>query len=62
MNNHINELYQYPSWIDTMTTEDRMQWYKYIKTIVLPRLTKMGEDTTKLTKSIREFEIRNNIS
>ena len=59
MSNQLNELKNYPKWIDTLTKEQQYEWYVNIKKS-LPQWQKIGE-TNELELAIKEYEIRNNI-
>lgn len=60
MKEKLNELRNYPKWIDSLTTEQRYQWYLRAKDIVI-RLKRMGDDTTDLEVAIKDYEVRNGI-
>jgi hypothetical protein len=59
MNNQLNELKNYPKWIDSLTKDQQHEWYIRIKES-LPKWQKLG-DTTELEQAIKDYEIRNNI-
>lgn len=59
MSNQLNELKNYPKWIDALTVEQLHEWYVHIKKS-LPLWQKMG-DTAALELAIKDYEIRNNI-
>lgn len=59
MSKQLNELKNYPEWIDALSVEQLNEWYTHIKQS-LPLWQKMG-NTAELELAIKDYEIRNNI-
>ena len=56
----LNEYNDYPKWIDSLTEEQRYEWYLRAKEFVLR--FKSTSDTSRLENAITNYEIRNGIS
>lgn len=59
MTSQLTELHSYPKWIDTLTTEQRHEWYLRIKES-LPIWRELG-DSEELEKAVIEYEHRHGI-
>jgi hypothetical protein len=60
MTKKLNELRDEPKWINSLTTEQKHEWYLVAKEIV-ERLKRMGDDTVELEKAIIDYEINRGI-
>lgn len=60
MSEELNELQNYPKWINSLTKEQQYEWYLRAKEIVV-RLQQMGDDSSGLEDAIRSYEKRNSI-
>jgi hypothetical protein len=60
MNEKLNELKDYPKWIEHLTKEQQYEWYLRIKNS-LPQWRLLRNDISDLERAIKDYETRNNI-
>lgn len=60
MTEKLDELQDYPTWIDALTKEQQHEWYLRIKNSI-PLWKNLHGNVSDLEQAIKDYEIKNNI-